>query len=68
VFPEEFATFLLTDAEVREAFVGHHAELLHAEWWQARQESLRNDDLAEVLSYPAATRFAPPLYPTARAR
>jgi len=68
VFPEEFATFLLTDPEVREAFVGHHAELLHAEWWQARQESLRNGDLAEVLSYPAVARFAPALYPTGQAR
>jgi isocitrate dehydrogenase kinase/phosphatase len=68
VFPEEFATFLLTDAQVREAFVAHHADLLDAGWWQARQEALRRDDLCEVLSYPARVRFAPPLYPTTSSR
>ena len=28
VFPEEFATFLLTDPDVRDAFLRHHADLL----------------------------------------
>jgi len=58
VFPEEFATFLLTDRKVREAFAAHHGELLEAPWWQAQQEALRTGDLAEVLSYPARVRFA----------
>jgi isocitrate dehydrogenase kinase/phosphatase len=60
VFPEEFATFLLTDAKVREAFCAHHRELLDAAWWQARQEELRRGDLAEVLSFGNRVRFAPP--------
>jgi isocitrate dehydrogenase kinase/phosphatase len=59
VFPEEFATFLLPDAKVREAFVAFHRELLDAPWWQACQQALRESDLAEVLSYPARVRFAP---------
>ena len=59
VFPEEFATFLLTDPEVRAAFLATIADLLDARWWQTRQEALRNGDLAEVLSYPARVRFAP---------
>ncbi|MFO1323885.1 MAG: bifunctional isocitrate dehydrogenase kinase/phosphatase [Burkholderiales bacterium] len=60
VFPEEFATFLLTDARVREAFLAWHADLVAAEWWQAQQEELRRGDVAEVLSYPARARFPPP--------
>ena len=57
VFPEEFATFLLTDPNVREAFAAHHGELLDATWWQACQEGLLRSDLAEVLSYPSRVRF-----------
>ncbi|HTQ01675.1 MAG TPA: bifunctional isocitrate dehydrogenase kinase/phosphatase [Casimicrobiaceae bacterium] len=60
VFPEEFATFLLTDPRVRATFVAHHGDLLEAQWWQARQASLRKRDLAEVLSYGERVRFAPP--------
>ena len=59
VFPEEFDTFLLTDQRVRRAFIAHHADLLDAGWWQARQESLRSRGVAEVLSYPAGVRFSP---------
>jgi len=64
VFPEEFATFLLTNEDVRAAFVAHHGALLTAQWWQSQQEALRKDDLAEVLSYPARVRFTQPLYST----
>jgi isocitrate dehydrogenase kinase/phosphatase len=59
VFPEEFATFLLTDARVRQAFLAYHADLLTAEWWQSGQQALRSHGVAEVLSYPARTRFPP---------
>ena len=34
VFPEEFATFLLGDLRLREAFLRHHAELLEPEFWR----------------------------------
>ena len=57
VFPEEFATFLLTDARTRECFMRHHADLLSPDWWQAVQEDIRAGKLAEVLSYPDAVRF-----------
>ncbi len=60
IFPEEFATFVLTDPGLREAFLRHHADLLDAAWWQGRQESLRDHGVAEVLSYPGALRFGPP--------
>jgi isocitrate dehydrogenase kinase/phosphatase len=60
IFPEEFATFLLTDPRVREAFMAFHSDLLDAEWWQAVQRSIEGGQPAEVLSYHADARFPPP--------
>ncbi len=60
VFPEEFATFLLTDVRVREAFIAFHRDLLDASWWQGVQRDISRGEQAEVLSYPPAQRFAPP--------
>src|SRR2546427_141323 len=60
VFPEEFATFLLTDPGVRADFLAHHADLLEAEWWQAAQARLAEGGLPEVLSYPERVRFLAP--------
>jgi isocitrate dehydrogenase kinase/phosphatase len=57
VFPEEFATFLLTDPGVRGDFVASHAELLDAAWWCAAQRKLSSGELPEVLSYPDKLRF-----------
>lgn len=57
VFPEEFATFLLTDAGIREAFLRHHASLLDAAWWQSVQASIASGEMPEVLSYPESVRF-----------
>jgi isocitrate dehydrogenase kinase/phosphatase len=57
VFPEEFATFLLTDPQVRQAFLAFHADLLDARWWQAMQEANRDGRQIEVLSYPESIRF-----------
>jgi isocitrate dehydrogenase kinase/phosphatase len=57
VFPEEFATFLLTDPEVRRAFLAFHADLLDARWWQAMQDANRDGRQIEVLSYPESIRF-----------
>jgi isocitrate dehydrogenase kinase/phosphatase len=63
VFPEEFATFLLTDPEVRTDFVATHADLLDAAWWQAAQQRLATGELPEVLSFPDAVRFLPAAAP-----
>jgi isocitrate dehydrogenase kinase/phosphatase len=57
VFPEEFATFLLTDPAIREAFMRHHAPLLDASWWQAVQATIAGGEVPEVLSYPESARF-----------
>jgi isocitrate dehydrogenase kinase/phosphatase len=57
VFPEEFATFLLTGPGVREEFLAHHADLLAPEWWQSVQRELSDGEPHEVLSYPQRLRF-----------
>jgi isocitrate dehydrogenase kinase/phosphatase len=57
IFPEEFATFLLTDPGVRQAFLAFHADLLDARWWQAMQDANRDGRQIEVLSYPESVRF-----------
>jgi isocitrate dehydrogenase kinase/phosphatase len=64
VFPEEFATFLLTDVRVREAFMAFHRDLLDASWWQEVQREIASGQQAEVLSYAPAHRFVPARVPT----
>jgi isocitrate dehydrogenase kinase/phosphatase len=58
IFPEEFATFLLTDARTRDWFLHFHADLLDASWWQSMQREIRTGRQVEVLSYPDSERFA----------
>jgi len=57
IFPEEFATFLLTDRRTRECFLAAHADLLDPSWWQAMQAEIRTGRQVEVLSYPQSERF-----------
>jgi isocitrate dehydrogenase kinase/phosphatase len=70
VFPEEFATFLLTSPTVRAAFVKYHADLLAPEFWQATQARLRAGHVEDFYPYPDAIRFcnafpAPTAHPEA---
>jgi len=57
VFPEEFATFLLTDERLRKAFIERHGDLLTAQWWQSVAQANADGRAREVLSYPDAVRF-----------
>lgn len=58
VFPEEFATFLLTDPRIRKVFLELHRELLDPAWWRARQEAIRAGQLEDIFPYPEERRFA----------
>ncbi len=60
IFPEEFATFLLVNPEIRDYFEEHHEELLHPEWWQQKQASIRSGVLEDVFPYPENIRFNRP--------
>ena len=57
VFPEEFATFLLTDPRIRKIFLTLHRDLLDPEWWRARQEVIRSGHYDDVFPYPPNLRF-----------
>ena len=57
VFPEEFATFLLTDPQIRKYFLRYHKDLLDAQWWRERQENIRAGRLEDVFPYAIDRRF-----------
>jgi isocitrate dehydrogenase kinase/phosphatase len=57
IFPEEFATFLLTSPKIRQAFMRHHADLLDPAFWQRAQEQVRHGDVLDFFPYPEALRF-----------
>ncbi len=57
IFPEEFSTFLLTDERVRACFMRHHADLLHAEAWQAVQQVIAAGQMQDVYPYQESLRF-----------
>ncbi len=57
VFPEEFATFLLTDPRIRRVFLELHGELLDPAWWRARQAAIRAGQVEDIFPYPEERRF-----------
>lgn len=57
IFPEEFATFLLTDPRVRECFMKTHADLLDADYWSGIQSRIKAGYVEDVFPYPQTMRF-----------
>ena len=57
VFPEEFATFLLSDPELRALFMRHHADLLEPEFWRDCQRRIEAGEIVDFWPYPASLRF-----------
>ncbi|MFZ6760119.1 bifunctional isocitrate dehydrogenase kinase/phosphatase [Undibacterium sp. Ji50W] len=57
VFPEQFGTFLLGNKNVKEYFMKHHADLLTAEYWQARKKRIVDGKVDDVFPYPQEIRF-----------
>lgn len=58
VFPEEFASFLLIDPELREAFMEHHSDLLDADFWKSIQHDIENGLQRDVFPYAESKRFS----------
>jgi len=58
VFPETFGPFLLGNAEVREVFMAHHADLLDAAFWQGHKERILAGHVHDVFPYEATKRFS----------
>jgi isocitrate dehydrogenase kinase/phosphatase len=57
VFPEEFATFLLTDPQLRELFLRHHADLLELDFWQDCQRRIHAGEIVDFFPYSESLRF-----------
>jgi isocitrate dehydrogenase kinase/phosphatase len=57
IFPEEFATFLLSDPRTRAAFMKYHSELLEPEFWWDKQENIKRGVYEHVFPYPETMRF-----------
>ena len=57
VFPEEFASFLLVDPELREAFMKHHRDLLDAQMWKGIQQDIEAGRQNDVFPYSTSNRF-----------
>lgn len=57
VFPEEFGTFLLGSATVREPFLRLHADLLGTAFWQHCQEQVARGEIVDFFPYPDEARF-----------
>ncbi|MCB1790130.1 MAG: bifunctional isocitrate dehydrogenase kinase/phosphatase [Gammaproteobacteria bacterium] len=57
VFPEEFASFLLVDPDIRKAFMKHHRDLLDAAFWKGIQADIEQGVQRDVFPYSASKRF-----------
>ena len=57
VFPEQFGTFLLGNAKVKQYFMKHHADLLTAQYWQERKNRIVRGKVDDVFPYPQSIRF-----------
>lgn len=60
VFPEEFATFLLTNPKIRKFFTKYHKDLLDVKFWQHTKDNLQNGIYEDVYPYPLSLRFKRP--------
>jgi isocitrate dehydrogenase kinase/phosphatase len=58
VFPEQFGTFLLGNAQVKKYFMKHHAELLTPQYWENARQRLLAGDITDVFPYPQELRFS----------
>ena len=57
VFPEEFATFLLTNPKVRALFQELHSDLLDSRYWIGKQQRVLQGHFDDVFPYPESSRF-----------
>ncbi|HUY04822.1 MAG TPA: bifunctional isocitrate dehydrogenase kinase/phosphatase [Rhodocyclaceae bacterium] len=57
VFPEEFATFVLTSPRVRKHFMEYHADLLEIGFWRETQAAIGRGEVKDFFPYPESIRF-----------
>ena len=57
IFPEEFITFLFFENRTRQAFLKYHADLLDADYWIGKQESIKAGVYEDIFPYSQRIRF-----------
>lgn len=57
VFPEQMATFVTPQAEIRQLLFSQHGELLNASYWQRKQQNIRAGIVEDIFPYPDSNRF-----------
>jgi isocitrate dehydrogenase kinase/phosphatase len=57
IFPEEFATFLLSSPRIRKAFMKNHGDLFEPEFWWQKQQNIKQGIFEQVFPYPESMRF-----------
>jgi len=57
VFPEQIATFVTPQAEIRDLLFSRHPELLDAAYWRQKQQNIRLGLVEDIFPYPDDIRF-----------
>jgi isocitrate dehydrogenase kinase/phosphatase len=57
VFPEEFASFLVPAAPLRDVFLRAHSDLLTVDYWREMQNRQRRGEVMDVFPYKTARRL-----------
>ncbi|WP_210396437.1 bifunctional isocitrate dehydrogenase kinase/phosphatase [Motiliproteus sediminis] len=57
VFPEEFAAYLASRADVRRVFMQRHREIFDPAYWQGLQEAIIAGEVVDVFPYRRRKRF-----------
>ncbi len=57
IFPEEFATFLLSSPRIRDAFKQQHNDLFTASYWRQLQQNINAGQFGDVYPYRRKRRF-----------
>ena len=57
VFPEQIATFVTPQADIRQFLFSRHPELLDAAYWRQKQQNIRHGVVEDIFPYPDSMRF-----------
>ena len=57
VFPEQIATFVTPQAEIRQLLFSKHPQLLDAQYWRQKQQHIRAGIIEDIFPYPDNIRF-----------
>ncbi|MBU2222993.1 MAG: bifunctional isocitrate dehydrogenase kinase/phosphatase [Gammaproteobacteria bacterium] len=63
VFPEQIATFVTPQPQLRELLFTAHPELLDADFWCEKQQKIRAGLVEDVFPYPLSQRFSQTAFP-----